>query len=149
ASEVSAASTPTGDDELPDGTMPTVRLDDLRVLVVEDDDATRRVVAALLEGAGAKVDSVASAAEGHQRLSAQRYSAIVSDLAMPQEDGYSFMRTVRASMASLPALALTGLTRREDAAAAHEAGFQMYLTKPVDRDALIAAIAELTLRKTA
>jgi signal transduction histidine kinase/ActR/RegA family two-component response regulator len=122
----------------------TPRLDRVRVLVVEDDENARRLVAALLQEAGAQVDDVASAAEGRQRLGAHRYSAIVSDLAMPEEDGYAFIRAVRTSAATVPAVALTALTRAEDAAAAHAAGFQICLTKPIDRDKLIAAVAELT-----
>jgi signal transduction histidine kinase len=127
----------------------THRLDNVRILVVEDDEATRQVVAALLEDAGATVDDVATAAEGHRRLRERRYSAIVSDLAMPEEDGFAFIRSVRSSLTSVPALALTGLARREDAMAAYDAGFQVCLTKPVDRDQLVTTIAELTLRKTA
>ncbi len=127
---------------------PAIRLDTLRVLVVDDDADTRHVVAALLRDAGATVDGAASAAEGHQRLQTERYSAIVSDLAMPQEDGYSFIRSVRNASPTMPAVALTGLTRREDATAAYAAGFQVCLAKPLDRDKLIVAIANLTLRKT-
>jgi signal transduction histidine kinase/ActR/RegA family two-component response regulator len=125
------------------------RLDNVRVLVVDDDDDSRQVIAALLEEAGATVDAAASAAEGRQHLEHQRYAAIISDLAMPFEDGYSFLRAVRRSMGDVPALAVTGLTRREDAASAYAAGFQVCLTKPIDRDKLITAIAELTLQKTA
>src|SRR5262249_5206461 len=122
----------------------TPRLDRVRVLVVEDDDDARHLVAALLQEAGAQVDDVATAAEGRRRLSAHRYSAIVSDLAMPEEDGYAFMRAVRTFSATVPAVALTALTRAEDAAAAYAAGFQICLMKPIDRDKLIAAVAELT-----
>jgi CheY-like chemotaxis protein len=114
---------------------------------VDDDADTRHVVAALLQDAGATVDGAASAAEGRQRLRTQRYSAIVSDLAMPLEDGYTFIRTVRNSSPTMPAVALTGLTRREDATAAYAAGFQVCLAKPLDRDKLIVALADLTLHK--
>jgi signal transduction histidine kinase/ActR/RegA family two-component response regulator len=125
-----------------------IRLDTLRVLVVDDDPDTRNVVAALLQDAGATVDGAASAAEGRQHLRTHRYSAIVSDLAMPLEDGYTFIRTVRSSSPTMPAVALTGLTRREDATAAYAAGFQVCLAKPLDRDKLIVALADLTQRKT-
>ena len=63
------------------------RLDALRLLVVEDHDETRQLVAALLEEAGATLDVAATAAEGRQRLQEAHYSAIISDLLMPQEDG--------------------------------------------------------------
>ena len=123
---------------------PGRRLEKLRLLVVEDDHETRQLVAALLEEAGAKVDVAASAAEGRQRLEEARYSAIISDLIMPLEDGYAFMRGLRADKAMMPALALTALVRREDAEAAFDAGFQGFLSKPVERETLIAAIASLT-----
>jgi signal transduction histidine kinase len=120
------------------------RLDTLRLLVVDDDEETRRLVGALLEEAGARVDLAATAAEGRQRLQDERYSAIISDLVMPQEDGYAFVRALRAAKATIPALALSALVRQEDAAAAYDAGFQGFLTKPVNRDELIAAVASLT-----
>ena len=146
-----AASTPRlGPDVFRSGEEPhDLRLDHCRLLVVEDDKETRDVITALLGDAGATVDSVATAAEGHQHLRVHRYSAIVSDLAMPHEDGYSFIRTVRTSKENVPALALTALARREDAAAAYAAGFQACLTKPIDREKLIRAIAQLTLPKSA
>jgi signal transduction histidine kinase/ActR/RegA family two-component response regulator len=126
-----------------------VRLDDVRVLLVEDDDDTRLVVAALLAEAGAVVDTAATAAEGRKRLQSSRYSAIVSDIAMPEEDGLAFLRSVRRTDDSIPAIALTALSRRDDATKAQDAGFQVFLTKPVHRDKLIRSIADLTLRKTA
>jgi signal transduction histidine kinase len=125
------------------------RLDDLRILLVEDDEGTRRLVTAMLETAGATVDGAATAAEGRRLLASRAYEAIVSDLAMPNEDGYSFMSAVRASGNLVPAVALTALVRREDVAAARAAGFQVHLAKPVDRENLITAVADLTLPKSA
>jgi signal transduction histidine kinase/CheY-like chemotaxis protein len=120
------------------------RLDALRLLVVEDDDETRQLVAALLEEAGAKVDVAATAAEGRQRLQEAHYSAIISDLLMPQEDGYTFMRGLRAHKTTMPAVALTALARNQDAEAAYDAGFQAFLSKPIDREALISTVVAIT-----
>jgi signal transduction histidine kinase len=150
AGGAAASNTRLGTDVTRSGEAPyDLRLDNCRLLVVEDDGDTRDVITALLEDAAATVDSVATAAEGHQYLRVHRYSAIVSDLAMPHQDGYSFIRTVRTSHGNVPALALTALARSEDAAAAYAAGFDACLTKPIDRDKLIRAIAQLTLPKSA
>ena len=125
------------------------RLASVRILLVEDDDDTRLVVCALLEEAGAIVDVASNAEEARARLDGAQYDVIVSDIAMPREDGYSFMRTVRASRRLEPAIALTALARRDHADEAVAAGFQVHLTKPVDREKLIATVASLALQRTA
>ena len=125
------------------------RLESVRILLVEDDDDTRLVVSALLEDAGASVDAAANAEEARARLDGAQYDVIVSDIAMPREDGYSFMRTVRASRRLEPAIALTALARRDHADEAVAAGFQVHLTKPVDRERLISTVASLALQRTA
>lgn len=125
------------------------RLESVRILLVEDDDDTRLVVSALLEDAGATVVAAANAEEARIKLESAQYDVIVSDIAMPREDGYSFMRTVRASRRLEPAIALTALARRDHADQAVAAGFQVHLTKPVDRERLIATVASLTLQRTA
>jgi signal transduction histidine kinase/CheY-like chemotaxis protein len=125
------------------------RLKSVRILLVEDDDDTRLVVGALLEDAGATVVAAANAEDARTKLESAQYDVIVSDIAMPREDGYSFMRTVRASRRLEPAIALTALARRDHADQAVAAGFQVHLTKPVDRERLIATVASLTLQRTA
>jgi len=125
------------------------RLASVRILLVEDDDDTRLVVRALLEDVGAIVDVASNAEEARARLAGAAYDVIVSDIAMPREDGYSFMRTVRASRRLEPAIALTALARRDHADEAVAAGFQVHLTKPVDREKLIATVASLALQRTA
>jgi CheY-like chemotaxis protein len=115
----------------------------MRVLVVDDDDETRRFVAALLEQAGAIVDAAASATEARRYLATRKYKVIVSDLAMPEETGFSFIRAIRSAHNDVPAIALTALTRREDATEAYASGFQMFLRKPIDGDQLIDAVANV------
>ena len=72
---------------------------------------------------------------------------LLADVAMPGEDGYSLIRRVRAAAdgpsALIPAAALTAFAREEDRAAALKAGFQMHLTKPIDPESLVAAVATL------
>jgi CheY-like chemotaxis protein len=72
-----------------------------------------------------------------------RPAVLISDIAMPDEDGYAFVRSVRAADMHVPAIALTAYARREDAAEAFAAGFQLHLPKPVNRQVLISAIASL------
>jgi CheY-like chemotaxis protein len=113
------------------------------VLLVEDDDDTRSVVRAMLEEAGAAVATSSSAEEGRRALLSMRPAVLVSDIAMPSEDGYVFLRSLRAADITVPAIALTAYARREDAAEAFAAGFQLHLPKPVNRIVLISAIASL------
>ncbi|MGE3509670.1 MAG: ATP-binding protein [Vicinamibacterales bacterium] len=119
------------------------RIDGISVLLVEDDEETRAVVRAMLEDAGAAVVTAASAEEGRRALLSGRPVVLVSDIAMPDEDGYAFLRSVRAADINVPAIALTAYARREDAAEAFAAGFQLHLPKPVNRSVLVSAIATL------
>ena len=119
----------------------------LSVLVVDDDLDSRDVVSAYLEAHHATVKTVASAADAFAFLERQPVDVLLADLAMPGEDGYSLIRRVRAQKkgpaALIPAAALTAFAREEDRLAALKAGFQMHLTKPIDPDALVAAVAAL------
>jgi CheY-like chemotaxis protein len=128
-----------------------------RVLVVEDDDDARDLLAAILRHGGADVEAVGGASQAMAELEASSHSgpfdAIVCDIGMPDEDGYSFIRRVRAlqnpRLSLTPAIALTGYARRDDRVRAIAAGFQLHLTKPVEADELIRAIGALTRRKAA
>jgi len=120
-------------------------LSGLRVLVVEDEDDSRELVAAVLEAAGAEVSTAASSAEALSHLATHAPpSVIVSDIGMPEEDGYRFIeKALASSAAGLPALALTAYARAEDRRRALRAGFRTHLAKPVDPVELIEAIVEL------
>jgi signal transduction histidine kinase/CheY-like chemotaxis protein len=119
------------------------RLEGVRLLLVDDDEATRQVVQALLEDVGATVVAARSADEARGLVEPARPDVIVSDVAMPGEDGYQFLRTIRERGVIVPAVALTAGARREDADHALAAGFQLHLPKPVERGALIAAVSSL------
>ena len=122
-------------------------LEGLSVLVVDDDEGSRQVAVAQLEGHDAAVLTAGSAAEALDVLRRQRIDVLVTDIAMPGEDGYDLLRRVRAmhqpEVASIPAAALTAFARSEDRQKALQAGFQMHLTKPIDAHALILAVARL------
>jgi signal transduction histidine kinase/ActR/RegA family two-component response regulator len=120
----------------------------LRVLVVDDDLDTRQVVAAQLENQHAVIRTAESAEEAFELLQHEHFDVLLADIAMPGEDGYSLIRRVRASMAgpsaaTIPAAALTAFARKEDRQLALQAGFQLHLAKPVDAQALVAAVAKL------
>ena len=88
----------------------------------------------------------ASAAEAQSLLATFKPNVIISDIGMPIQDGYGFMRGVRRQGVTTPALALTAFARDEDRANSIQAGYQMHLRKPVDPAELIAVVASLAGR---
>ena len=129
-----------------------VSLNEMRVLVVDDDRESRDVAAAHLTSHDATVWTAASAAQGLEILQREQIDVLLSDIAMPGEDGYSFIRRVRAldtRASAIPAAALTALAREEDRQRALDAGFHVHLPKPIDGQSLITAVASLGRRATA
>ena len=119
------------------------RLDAARILVVEDDDDARELVRLALERAGASVEAVASAQEARREMALTPADVIVSDVRMPEEDGYSLIGSLRRAGIATPAIALTAYARQEDADEARAAGFQLHLPKPIDERQLVEAVASL------
>jgi PAS domain S-box-containing protein len=119
------------------------RLDGVRVLVVDDEDDARGVVRRFLEDADAIVTCVASAGEALSLLHGQEFDVLVSDVGMPEEDGYSLLRKLRAAGSDMPAIALTAYARPEDRTYAMDAGFQAHVAKPADAGDLIGIVARL------
>lgn len=138
---------------LSSATMPSRDLHDVKVLLVEDGNKTREALHQLLETHGAHVCSTASAQEAMSAFDSARPDIIVSDIAMPYEDGHSLLRKLRTtkgdSGANIPAIALTAFAEPKDRAEAFASGFQEYLTKPVDETVLTSTIARLVSRKPA
>lgn len=118
-----------------------------RVLVVDDEEDSRTLVRELLSKRGATVDVAESAVQALQRIESFRPHVLVSDIGMPGTDGYALIRSVRAlspeAGGDTPAIALTAYARADDARRAHEEGFQMHVSKPVDPSRLVALVAEL------
>jgi ATP-binding cassette subfamily B protein len=135
-------------------------LDGVRVLVVDDNEDAREVIAAVLEERGAKVETLSSGSEALARLRStpprEWPDVLVCDIGLPEEDGYSVVRQLRALEAErgvplaerLPAIAVTGHAEPEDRTRALLAGFQIHLAKPVDPKDLVNAIANLLTRET-
>jgi CheY-like chemotaxis protein len=123
----------------------------VRVLVVDDDEESRLVLTEHLQRCDGVVFTAASAAEAYDVLRRERVDVLLTDIAMPGEDGYTLIRRLRAGVvpasALIPAAAVTALAREEDRRLALRAGFQMHLAKPVDPDCLIAAVASLARKE--
>ena len=124
-------------------------LSQINILCVEDDLDSREVLELFLEQNGASVTSVESAADAMDVLNknGRVFDVIISDLAMPNEDGYSLISQVRGFAAEkggkIPALALSAFTTKENKEKAFSAGFQKYHTKPFEPDLLINEILDL------
>lgn len=135
-----------GTETLIQGSLPS--LQGLRVLVLDDEDDTRRMLEMVFEKCGAEVRAAASVSEALELFEQWKPGVMVCDIGMPEEDGYSFMRKVRAAEAGraeqTPALALTGYARSEDRARAISAGYQMHMPKPIDPVRLTTAIVTLS-----
>jgi PAS domain S-box-containing protein len=122
---------------------PDTRLDGLTVLVIDDEQDARQLVEEILRQHGAEVHVAQSAAEGRHKLSLATPDVIVSDIGMPDEDGYAFIRKVRADGGRTPAVALTAYATQQDAQRAFVAGFQKHVTKPVEPSRLVSVVANL------
>jgi CheY-like chemotaxis protein len=122
-------------------------LEGLCVLVVDDDEQSRTIAAEYLEGQRAVVLTASSARQACDVLRQRHVDVLLADIAMPEEDGYTLIRRVRAGTVagaeSIPAAALTSFARAEDRQRALQAGFHLHLTKPVDRRRLIESVEAL------
>jgi|SRR5205085_9457890 len=125
-----------------------LRLRDVRILLVDDDPDTLQMLTMVLEMAGGEVRACASATEAFDMLGRWKADLLVSDIGMPNEDGYSFIRRLRAQEAEqgqkwTPAIALTAFAGVADRSQALSAGFQTHVAKPVEPNDLIDIIARL------
>jgi signal transduction histidine kinase/ActR/RegA family two-component response regulator len=126
-----------------------VRLDGIRVLVVEDEEDTLSLLTTVLGHYGAEVRGVRSVEKAIETVGAWRVDVVVSDIGLPGEDGYSFIHQLRALApergGNAPAIALTAYARTSDRVRALSSGFQMHIPKPVEPAELISAIGSLAV----
>jgi signal transduction histidine kinase/CheY-like chemotaxis protein len=121
-----------------------VHLNGWSILVVDDDESTREVIAAALERADGAVRLASSAADGWRSLEERIPDLIVADLGMPGEDGYSFIRRVRQSRArNVPAIALSAYADHKSKSSAIAAGFTAFLAKPTRPQQLLDLVGAL------
>lgn len=117
------------------------------MLVVDDEQDARELLVFVLKHCGAEATSVASAREALAALAASKPHVLLSDIAMPDEDGYELIRQVRSLSrkrgGEIPAAALTAYATEEDRARVLAAGFQVHLPKPIEPTHLVAAVSHL------
>jgi len=127
-------------------------LDGLRVLLVDDEPEARQIISTVITRTGAEVRTCKSAHEALAKLSEWRPDVILSDIAMPEQDGYSFIRQVRSlprdKGGDTPAAALTAYARDIDRRQALAAGYQMHIAKPIGASQLVTMIARLAGRES-
>jgi CheY-like chemotaxis protein len=124
-----------------------VRLSGLCILVVDDDEDALALVSEVLRAQGAEVHEASSAQEALEKFPVSRPHLLVSDIGMPQEDGLSLIRKIRAlpieQGGNIPAIALTAYASAEDAKRSVAAGFHLHLTKPVEIALLVSSVESL------
>ena len=129
---------------------PNMSLDGLLILVVDDEEDTRQLLVQALTFYGATVVSADSAEEALTEIQDKHPDILVSDIGMPDEDGYTLIRKIRnlpnEQQRNIIAVALTAFTRAQDRMRALAAGFQNHVSKPVEPDELVTVIASLTGR---
>jgi signal transduction histidine kinase/ActR/RegA family two-component response regulator len=130
----------------------TRSLDGLRVLLVDDEPEAREILSTVIARTGAEVKTCNSASDALNKLAEWRPDVILSDIAMPDEDGYSFIGKVRSlpreKGGETPAAALSAYARDEDRMQALAAGYQMHIAKPIGASQLVTMVAKLAGRET-
>ena len=126
------------------------RLDGVKILVVDDEPDTRDLLKTGLQKSGAQVLLASSAAEAYEVLDLELPDLLISDIGMPDEDGYDMIRRIRTKSredgGNIPAIALTAYARTEDRLQALRAGYQMHVPKPVELAELAAVVSSLVKR---
>jgi hypothetical protein len=131
---------------------PRQRLDGVKILVVDDQADDRDLFTTVLEASGAKVKAVGAPSEGLGLVEQWEPDVLVSDIAMPEQNGYEFLRAVRAlgphRGGQVPAVAVTAHARVEDRDRAFSAGFQMYVPKPLEPKRLLEVVRALAHKRS-
>jgi CheY-like chemotaxis protein len=132
---------------------PGVRLDEVRVLVVDDDEDARLLLNEIFVDQGAHVTCASSALEALDQVRRGHPDVVISDIGMPGMDGFALVQTMRRlprdEGGSTPAIALTAHARADDVDRALAAGYQLHASKPVDPTALLESVASLAGRSPA
>jgi CheY-like chemotaxis protein/two-component sensor histidine kinase len=130
----------------PNGTS-DISLRGLKILIVEDDEDSRDMLATILEYHGAEVKTAENVAAGYAEFTRDVPNLLISDVGLPEQDGYDLIRRIRSlppnSGGDVPAIALTGYVSLQDQMQTLSAGFQEHLPKPLDTDRLIRVVSEL------
>jgi signal transduction histidine kinase/CheY-like chemotaxis protein len=126
--------------------VPDVRLDGVRVLVVDDEKDTRDLIGRALEDRGARISVADNSQDAIDILERDEIDVLLADIAMPDEDGYSLIQRIRAAqspIASIPAAAVTAHARDEERSRALAAGFHVHMAKPVEPSEIVRMVNHL------
>jgi CheY-like chemotaxis protein len=130
-----------------DDAIPSVRLDELRLLVVDDEEDARALLSQVFAERGAKVSLAANAREALAKLQSHKLDVLISDIAMPEVDGYRLIEQIRRlpqeDGGRIPAIALSAYSRPADVTRALAAGFQRHVVKPAEPATLLASVVAL------
>ena len=118
-------------------------LEGLRILAIDDEPDSLSMIRRILEDRGARVRTAVTAASALELAGRERFDVILSDIAMPRQDGYALLAALRAREIRTPAIALTAFAHADDRARALAAGYRAHVAKPVDTAALVEAVARL------
>lgn len=128
----------------------SAELTGLHILLVDDEADSRELLSLVLNECGADIMTANSASEAFELIQHQRFDVIISDIGMPEEDGFALIGKIRGLSVkqggSIPAIALTAYARTEDRIQAFRSGFQMHISKPVEPSELVLAVANLAGR---
>jgi PAS domain S-box-containing protein len=126
-------------------------LQGVRILIVDDEEDTRQLISTILEQCEAVIETAANTRQAIEAIRRAPPDVLISDIGMPDEDGYGLVRRLRADedplLKELPAVALTAYAGEDDRERALEAGFQIHLSKPADPQALLAAVEQLVKKE--
>ncbi len=127
---------------------PSISLKELRLLVVDDDPDTRKILATLFKLEGAEAMTVGSAPEAMEAMLYFKPDILICDICLPGEDGYSLLEKIRKLskqqiQPEIPAIALTAFVHEEDRIYALLAGFQSHVYKPIDLNKLVSVVTNL------
>jgi signal transduction histidine kinase/ActR/RegA family two-component response regulator len=127
-----------------------LRLDGVKVLVIEDSADTRELLGIVLKSYGCQVELTDSVSQALESALARKPEIIISDIGLPEFDGYELARRLRQSpgFETIPMIALTGYAMDADRQKAYESGFDWHLPKPVDPETLVRTIHELVMRQS-
>jgi hypothetical protein len=147
--EAARAEAATAADVAPEGP----KLSGVKVLVVDDESDTREMLRMVLSLEGAQVRVAGSVREALAAFSEERPDLVVSDIGMPTEDGYALLAKLRALPrevgGGVPAVALTALAAADDVERSRAAGYELHLTKPIEPQSVVAALASVVARRAA
>jgi CheY-like chemotaxis protein len=126
-------------------------LDGLRVLLVDDNEDSLILTTFLLENTGLQVKTATSVLQALETIKQSKFDILISDIAMPEMDGYSLIRNIRegriCEQREIPAIALTALSSDESRSMALASGFQSYVNKPTEATVLLAEIKRVVSKK--